>query len=105
VPNFVPRKVETTTTNYETVQGQLRPSAIVCYHVDFTHLYRRYTSLPECAHLLWFVMEMGHKIGHSLNFAANVLHAVADLLLVNIQSDVIHRSHEGLLGVSESADR
>jgi Aspartyl protease len=26
--------------------------------------------------------------------AANVLHAVTDLLLVNIQSDVIHRSHE-----------
>jgi hypothetical protein len=34
------------------------------------------------------------------NFAANVLHAVADLLLVNIQSDVPMTS---LLGVSESA--
>jgi hypothetical protein len=34
-----------------------------------------------------------------MDFAANVLHAVADLLLVNIQTDVIQISMMSLLGV------
>jgi hypothetical protein len=38
-----------------------------------------------------------------MNLAAAVLHAVADLPLVNIQADVIARLHEGAsFGVSES---
>jgi len=44
------------------------------------------------------------KRSFGVNLATPVLHAVADLPLVNIQSDVIHRFHGGsLLGVSESA--
>src|SRR5882672_1648738 len=46
----------------------------------------------------------GGKRSFGENLATAILHAVADLPLVNIQSDVIHRFHGGAsFGVSESA--
>jgi hypothetical protein len=42
----------------------------------------------------------GGKQSFGENLAAAVLHAVADLPLVNIQADVIHRFHEGASLVS-----
>src|SRR5262245_52051351 len=46
----------------------------------------------------------GRNLTFLVNLAAAVLHAVTDLLHVNIQSDVIHRLHGGAsFGVSESA--
>jgi hypothetical protein len=39
-------------------------SAIVCYRIDSPHQYTSYAFLTDCAHLLWFVTDMGHKIGH-----------------------------------------
>ena len=48
-------------------------------------------------HCLHPTIQVKTGSGHSpfgVGFATNVLYAVADLLLVNIQSDVIHRSHE-----------
>src|SRR5882724_8890796 len=50
------------------------------------------------------VQTCGGNRTFGVNPAAAVLHAVADLPLVNIQADVIHRLHGGAsFGVSESA--
>src|SRR5262249_6920164 len=50
------------------------------------------------------IQPRGWNLTFPVNLAAAVLHAVTDLLLVNIQPDVIHRLHGGAsFGVSESA--
>jgi hypothetical protein len=40
---------------------------MVRYGVDFPRQYRRIASRPECYHLRSFLMQGGHKIGHSFS--------------------------------------
>ena len=57
--------------------------------------HRRAPRLWQRAHPVVQVQTCGGNRSLGVNLAAAVLHAVADLLLVNVQSDVIHRLHEG----------
>src|SRR5450432_4552741 len=57
--------------------------------------HRRAPRLRKCFHPVVQVKACGGKRSFGVDLATAVLHAVADLPLVNIQSDVIHRFHGG----------
>ena len=87
----------------EVILEQQLPTTIKAMEQVFGRKVRSRIALETGLHSLWVsrqLTELGHEVivAHARNvvdLAAAVLHAVADLLLVNIQGDVIHRFHGG----------
>src|SRR5258708_30917068 len=82
----------------------MRLEVIVNPAHEHGRFHRRAPRLWQRFHPQVQVKACGGKRSFGENLATAILHAVADLPLVNIQSDVIHRFHGGAsFGVSESA--
>src|SRR5467141_3828948 len=82
----------------------MRLEVIVNPAREHGRFHRRAPRLWQRFHPQVQVKTCGGERSFGENLATAVFHAIADLPLVNIQSDVIHRFHGGsLLGVSESA--
>src|SRR6266446_4899939 len=82
----------------------MRLEVIVNPAREHGRFHRRAPRLWQRFHPQVQVKACGGKRSFGENLATAILHAVADLPLVNIQSDVIHRFHGGAsFGVSESA--
>src|SRR6267378_3831739 len=82
----------------------MRLEVIVNPAREHGRFHRRAPRLWQRFHPQVQVKACGGKRSFGENLATAFLHAVADLPLVNIQSDVIHRFHGGAsFGVSESA--
>src|SRR5882757_6628784 len=82
----------------------MRLEVIVNPAREHGRFHRRAPRLWQRFHPQVQIKACGGKRSFGENLATAILHAVADLPLVNIQSDVIHRFHGGAsFGVSESA--
>src|SRR6266849_2043505 len=82
----------------------MRLEVIVDPAREHGRFHRRAPRLRQRFHPQVQVKACGGKRSFGENLATAVLHAVADLPLVNIQPDVIHRFHgRASFGVSESA--
>src|SRR6266850_1916554 len=82
----------------------MRLEVIVNPAREHGRFHRRAPRLWQRFHPQVQIKPCGGKRSFGENLATAILHAVADLPLVNIQSDVIHRFHGGAsFGVSESA--
>src|ERR1700687_3667946 len=73
----------------------MRLEVIVNPAREHGRFHRRAPRLRKRSHPGVQVQACGGNRSLSVKLAARVLHAVADLALVNIQSDVIHRFHGG----------